>query len=134
MQVSRVGDGDAQHTSRQPVRDRHHALEHVERNLLGGVPRDPGESQVDEGHLVADGERARDPLGRGDTLVDDRLRERAVARAAAHQRELVGRDQDGGGEQVDDELGHRVDRNARAETLRAGGVSVLLGLADRAQF
>ena len=94
----------------------------------------PVESEVDEGDLVADGERAGDPLGRGDTLVDDRLRERAVARAATHQRELVRRDQAGRGEQIDDELGHRVDRDARAETLRAGGGSVLVGRADGSKF
>ena len=120
MQVSRVGDGDAQHTAREPVRDRDDALQHMQRNLLGSVSRDARQSQVDEGDLVADGERAGDPLGRGDTLVDDRLRERAVARPAAHERELIWGDQAGCGEQVDDELGHRVDRNARAETLRAG--------------
>ena len=92
----------------------------------------PDRRQVDERDLVADGERAGDPLGRCDTLVDDRLRERAVAGAAAHERELVGSDEPGCGEQVDDELGHRVDADARAERLRAGGGSVLAGRADRA--
>ena len=92
------------------------------------------ESQVDESDLVADGERAGDPGGGGDALVDDRLRERAVARPAAHERELVGGDQTGGGEQVGDELGHRVDRDARAETLRAGRGSFLVGRADGSQF
>ena len=91
VQVAGVGDGDRSAPSVERVRDRDDALEHVQRNLLRGVPRRrPSSARSTSGDLVADGERAGDPLGRGDALVDDRLRERALARAAAHERELVG--------------------------------------------
>ena len=59
--------------------------------------RRPSRARSTSGELVADGERAGDPLGRGDALVDERLRERAVARPAARERELVRRDQAGRG-------------------------------------
>ena len=75
VQVSGVGDGDAQHAARQLVRNRDDALQHVQRNLFRGVSRDARQSQVDESDLVADSERASDPRRRSDALVDDRLGE-----------------------------------------------------------
>src|SRR5207237_2846867 len=50
-----------------------------------------------------------DALRRGDALVDERLRQRAaLLRAAADERELVGRNELGRRQQVDDELGELV--------------------------
>ena len=133
VQIAGVGDGDPQGAVLERVRDRDHALEDVERDLLGRILVDAGEREVDEGDLVADGERARDPLRRRDALVDDRLRERALAGAAADHRELVVGDEPGRREQVDDELGHRVQCHARAERRRAGRAG-LPGAAGRAEL
>ena len=66
----------------------------MERDGLDRVFADAGEREVDERELVARGEHPRDALRRGDALVDERLRERAaLLRAAADERELVGRDE-----------------------------------------
>ena len=134
VQVAWIGDGDPQRAVVERVRDRDDALEDVQRDQLGGFLRDAGQSKVDDGDLVANGERASDPLGRRDPLVDDRLRKRALARPATHDRELVRRDEVGGGEQVDHQLRHRVDAERRGKRLRAGGGSFIAGLADRAQI
>ena len=131
VQVARIGDGDPQRAVVERVRDRDDALEDVQRDLLGRVLVDAREREVDERDLIADGERARDSLGRRDALVDDRLRERALAGAPSDHRELVLRDETGRREQVDDELGHRVHAHAGAERFRAGraGVPGAAGLA-----
>ena len=132
VQVARVGDGDPQRPVFERVRDRGDALEHVQRDLGGRLLVDAGERQVDERDLIADGERARDPLGRRDALVDDRLRKRALAGAAADERELVRGDEAGGGEQVDDQLGHGVDGHPGLSGAAAGraGVSPVPACAE----
>ena len=94
MDVGRVGDRDAQIAVRDRVGDGDDALQDVERNDLPCFRVDARERQVDERELVARGEHARDALARGDAFVDDRLRDgAALARAAADERELVGRDE-----------------------------------------
>ena len=124
VQVAGVGDGDPQRAVLERVRDRGDALEHVQRDLLGRVLVDAREGEVDEGDLVADGERAGDSLRRRDALVDDRLCQRALSGPSADHRELVLRDEACRGEQIDDELRHRVHAHAGAERLSAGRAGV----------
>ena len=134
VQVPRVGERDPEHLALDRVRDRDHALQHVQRDLRRRVLVDPGEREIDVRHLVAERQRARHALRRCDSFVDDRLRERAAARTAADERELVGRHEARCGEEVDDELGGLVDRERRAEALAAGrGGRLLAGRADGAQ-
>ena len=117
VDVRRVGDRDAQDLALERVRDRDDALEHVQRDELR-APRGRRRScaRSIERQLVARGEHARDALARW-----RRPRRRAPARAsrlrraAARERELVGRDQAGRGEQVDDELGRSLTAGARQE-------------------
>src|SRR5581483_3312078 len=120
VQVRRVGDGDAQRAVVEGVRDRRAALEHVRRDLLGGVVVDAREAEVDEGELVACGEHARDAVARRDAFLDERRRERAgLLRAAAREREPVLRNELRRGEQVDDELDGLAYAVGRVERLRA---------------
>ena len=75
---------------------------------------------------------AGDALARRDALVEDRLRERtALLGATADERELVGRDEAGGGQEVDHELGDRVDRHAAAERLCAALEALVPDGAER---
>ena len=134
VQVSRVGDRDAQRPVLERVRDRDDALQHVQRNLLGSLLVDAREREVDERDLVADCERAGDPFRRRNALVDDRLGERALAGTTAHECELVRRDEARRLQQVDDELSGRVDRHARGKRRRAGVGGLLAGRADGAQI
>ena len=94
LDVRRICDRKLEHVALDRVRDRDGLLEDVERDGLDRVFADAGEREVDERELVARGEHPRDALRRGDALVDERLRERAaLLRAAADERELVGRDE-----------------------------------------
>jgi hypothetical protein len=96
LDVARIGESDLQRSVRERVRHRDDALEHMQWDLVGGLVVDAREREVDEGHLVASGERTRDAFARRDVLLDQRLRERAaLAHAAPDQRELVGRDEAG---------------------------------------
>ena len=129
-------DGSATATRSVPlssdVRDRDDALEHVERHLLRRLVVDRVDREVDERELEARRERARDALARRDALVEDRLRERtALLGATADERELVGRDEAGGGQEVDHELGDRVDRHAAAERLCAALEALVPDGAER---
>src|SRR5205823_13812459 len=85
------------------------------------VVRDAAERQVDERHVVAGRERPGNAFARGDVLVDQGLGEGALARSAPDQRQLVRRDEAGGGDQVCDELGERVDRRRRPAETRSTG-------------
>ena len=92
VHVAGVGDRDPERVALERVRHGDDALEHVDRDLLGGVLGDAGQRQVDERQLEAAGERAREALRRGDALVQHRLRERAaLLDAPADGRETVGR-------------------------------------------
>ena len=76
---------------------------------LSGLLVDARQGEVDERYLVAHRQRARDAFAGRDALLDHRLRDRAARGAAAHERQLVGRNEPGGREQVDDELRRDID-------------------------
>src|SRR5581483_6268913 len=104
------------------VRDRDDALEDVERDGLDGVLVDAGRGEVDERQPELGGVVARDSLARRDPLVDERAGERTgLAGAAAREGELVGGDETGRAEQVDEQLDRLRDaeRRGRSEA-RAG--------------
>ena len=132
VDVRRIGDRDAERAVVEGVRDRDDALEHVELHLLRRLVVHRVDREVDERELEASGERAGDALARRDALVEDRLRERtSLLGATADERELVGRDEAGGGQEVDHELGHRVDRHAAAERLCAALEALVPDGAER---
>ncbi len=119
MDVGRVGDRDVELAIGNRVGHGDDPLEHVQRDLFRRFLLDGDDREVDEGQVVAGGERAGDAVARGDALVDDRLGQRAGrSRAAADERELVGGDQAGRGEQVGDELGGGVDVRVRLQRFR----------------
>ena len=121
VHVPRIRNGHVQDTACKRVRDRIDALEHVDRHLRRGVRIDTCFGEVDQRELVARRKRARDAFLGRDAFRDERLRERSArAGAAARHRQLVFRDQTGGGEQVREELGHRIDaRNVATAELTA---------------
>ena len=106
--VAGIGDRDPKRASLELVRERLGPLEHGQRDLLDRVGRDVLVAEVDERQVVALGARARDALGRGEALVDERLRERAAPGPAARCGQAIGRDEPGRLEQVGDELGELV--------------------------
>ena len=115
MDVRGIGDRHVEDVVAQRVRQRRRALEHVQRQELRRRRVDAGEAELDERQVVARREQARDAGAGGESLVDERLRERAarLGRAAADLREAVRREQPGRRDEVGDELGARVDAEAR---------------------
>ncbi len=102
----------------EDVWDRDDPLEDVEGHELRGVVVHRVDGEIDERKLEPRREPAGDALARRDALVDDRLRNRAAQLgAAAHQRELVRRQEPRRREQVDDELRDRVHGQPTAERL-----------------
>jgi len=96
--------------SAERVRHGDDALENVQGDEAGGLLVHFREGEVDEWELMARGQDPRDAVARGDSLLDERLREGAgLAGASAHDRELVGGNELRGREQVGDELGELVD-------------------------
>jgi hypothetical protein len=112
----------------------------VGRDGLGGRPVDTLEGEIDErevGVVLDAHERARRrrvDTGSGETLVDERLRERARAGPRARSGQAVRGDEARRLEQVGNELGDDVRRDAgarRGRRLDARGL--LVTLADAAQ-
>ena len=123
--VAGVGDGDVEDVVLvEPVRQRHGALEDVQGDEAAGLVRDPGELQVDQRQAVARGEHARDALAGGEALGGQRLGEGSAGGPAADEREPVGGDEAGRGDQVGDELDGRVPPRPPPSP-RAGGSEVV---------
>ena len=133
IDVAGVGDRDAERPVVELVRDRDQTLEHVQGHEPRRLGVDAGQRQVDERHVEAGREHARDALGGGIPLVDDRLRERAALPGrAAQDVELVLGEQCRRGQEVGDELRRRVHGSERRRRPAAVG-SFLARLAGGAQ-
>ena len=120
VHVAGVGDRDPERVALECVWQGAHSLEHVDRNLAGGLLVHARQRQVDERQLEAAGQRAGQALRRGDALVQHRLRERAsLLDPPPNGRQAVAGDEPGRLDQVCDELGDLVDTVARGQP---GGV------------
>ena len=116
--VRRIGDRDPKSVPFEPVRKRFGPLEHGKRDLLDGFRRDLLGQDLDEREMVARSERARDADARREPFVDQRLRQRASARATAGRSEPVAGDETERLDQVGNKLGELVDRVRRREAGR----------------
>src|SRR5205823_4414048 len=89
LDVAGIGNRDPQRPVLDRVGNGSEALEHVEGDLAAGLLLNTGQREVDQRHLVASRERARETFARRDVLLDERVGERAHAGSASDQRELV---------------------------------------------
>jgi hypothetical protein len=123
VDVAGIGDGNPEDVAVDLVRDRRAALQHVQRHELRRLGVDRDHPEVEQRQLVPGRERARDAVGAGGALVDERLRERAgSARAATRERKLVRGEQAGRREQVREQLCLLVDRLALGRRQPGGGL------------
>ncbi len=127
VDVARIGDRDLQVAVCERVRHRDDTLEHVQRYDLRRLVVDLDEREIDQRQTVPAGERARDPLARGDPFVDDRLGQRALPAARTDARQLVRRQEARGGDQVGNELGELVDREGTLDRIPGHGRNAGLG-------
>src|SRR5207302_8259217 len=83
------------------------------------------------GVVVGGGQRRRETVARSDVLLDESVCEGPHSGRASDQRQLVRRDESGGGDQVGDELGERVDRRRWAPEAGSSGRRRAPGLGAR---
>jgi hypothetical protein len=131
LNVLGVGDRDPQRAVVERVGNRDQPLENVQRDLATRLDGNARQRQVDERHVVTRGQRLGDALARGDVVLDQRMGERAHPGRAADHGQLVRRDEPGGGDQVRDELGERIDRRRATSEACAGGRRRAAGLRAR---
>ena len=104
------------------VRDGDRALERLHRDQLSGVDGDADGRRGRRREVVPHREHPRDPVGRRDAFVDERLRDRRAARCAlAHDAPALGCDERRRLEEIEQELGRLVDAERRRERPRGRG-------------
>ena len=115
-----VGDRDPEPVARVGNRNRDDPLEGQQRHQLGSAGDDALRLQVDEGQIVASGERAGNALRLRIPLVAQRLGQRARAGAPARGGKPIARDHLGSEDEVGDQVAHRLEARAGA-ALPVGG-------------
>ena len=105
-----------------------------QRHELGGAGDDALRLKIDEGQVVAPGERAGDALRLRVPLVAQRLGERARAGAPAGGGEPIARDELGGEDELGDEIAERLEAAAPAPCAVGGRPGAIAEIGGRAEW